>query len=135
MAPYEALYGRRCRSPIGWFDIGEAELIGPNFVHQAMEKVKIILERLKTMQSQLAVVHPVFHVSMLKKCLGDPSFIVATENIGIKDNLPYEEMPVQILDRQIQVFRVIDMCFVDTIYTPVHFGEPFCSSEGFTFPF
>lgn len=32
MAPCEALYGRKCRSPIGWFDIGEIELIGPNMI-------------------------------------------------------------------------------------------------------
>lgn len=44
MAPFEALYGRRCRSPIGWFEIGKAELIGPELVHQAMEKVEIIKE-------------------------------------------------------------------------------------------
>ncbi|WMV28191.1 hypothetical protein MTR67_021576, partial [Solanum verrucosum] len=42
MAPYEALYGRRCRSPIRWFEVGEAGLIGPDLVHQAMEKVKVI---------------------------------------------------------------------------------------------
>ncbi|KAH0757858.1 hypothetical protein KY290_021351 [Solanum tuberosum] len=38
MAPYEALYGRRCRSPIGWFEVGETGLIGPDLVHQAVEK-------------------------------------------------------------------------------------------------
>ncbi|XP_070056889.1 uncharacterized protein [Nicotiana tomentosiformis] len=48
MVPFEALYGRRCRSPAGWFEVGEAELIGPDLVHQAMEKVKIIKERFKT---------------------------------------------------------------------------------------
>ncbi|XP_070046831.1 uncharacterized protein [Nicotiana tomentosiformis] len=51
MAHFEALYGRRCRSPIRWLEIGEAELIGPNLVHHAMEKVKTIKERLKTSQS------------------------------------------------------------------------------------
>ncbi|XP_070050589.1 uncharacterized protein [Nicotiana tomentosiformis] len=51
MVPFEALYGRRCRSPIRWFGIGEAELIGPDLVHQAMEKVKIITEQLNTSQS------------------------------------------------------------------------------------
>ncbi|WMV23522.1 hypothetical protein MTR67_016913, partial [Solanum verrucosum] len=51
MAPYEALYGRRCRSPIGWFEVGEAGLKGPDLFHQAMEKVKVIQERLKTAQS------------------------------------------------------------------------------------
>ncbi|XP_070005476.1 uncharacterized protein [Nicotiana sylvestris] len=48
MAPFEALYGRRCRSPIGWFKVGEVELIGPDHVYQAMDKVKIIKEMLKT---------------------------------------------------------------------------------------
>ena len=51
MAPYEALYGRRCRSHIGWFGVGEARLVGPNHVHQSMEKVNVIQERLKTTQS------------------------------------------------------------------------------------
>lgn len=47
MAPFEALYERRCRSPIGWFEMGKAELIVLDFVHQAMEKVKIIQESSK----------------------------------------------------------------------------------------
>ena len=52
MAPYEALYGNRCRSLIGWFKIGEAGFIGPDLVHQAMEKVKVIQKRLKTTQNR-----------------------------------------------------------------------------------
>ena len=51
MDPYEALYWRRYRSPIGWLNVGEVELIGPDLVHQAMEKVKGIQGRLKTPQS------------------------------------------------------------------------------------
>ena len=42
MALYEALYGRRFRSPIGWFEVGEAGLIGPDIVHQDMGKGKVI---------------------------------------------------------------------------------------------
>jgi len=52
MAPYEALYGRRCCSPTGWFELGETKLIGPNIVHDALKKVKLIQERLKTAQSR-----------------------------------------------------------------------------------
>nr|XP_009788409.1 PREDICTED: uncharacterized protein LOC104236191 [Nicotiana sylvestris] len=52
MAPFEALYGRRCRSLIGWFEVGKAELLGPDLVHHAMEKVKVIQERMKTTQSR-----------------------------------------------------------------------------------
>lgn len=47
MTQFEALYGRRCKSPFGWFRVGEAESFGPNLVHQARKKVKVIRERLK----------------------------------------------------------------------------------------
>jgi len=50
MALYEALYGRKCRSPIGWFELREADLLGPNLVQQAIEKVKLIRDRLHTTQ-------------------------------------------------------------------------------------
>ena len=39
MDPFEALYGRRCRSPIGWFEVGEVKLVGPDLVFNALEKV------------------------------------------------------------------------------------------------
>ncbi|WMV08643.1 hypothetical protein MTR67_002028 [Solanum verrucosum] len=51
MALFEELYGW-CTSPIGWFEVGEVALIGPELVHEAMEKVRLIRERLKTTQSQ-----------------------------------------------------------------------------------
>ena len=44
MAPFEALYGRRCRSPIGWYKVGETQIFGPDLVHQAIEDVKVIRE-------------------------------------------------------------------------------------------
>lgn len=47
MAPFEDLYGRRCRSPVGWLKMGEAALIGPEVVLEAIEKVQMIQERLK----------------------------------------------------------------------------------------
>ena len=52
MTPYEDLYGRRCRSPVGWFEVGEAALIGTDSVLYAMEKVQLIRDRLKTAQSR-----------------------------------------------------------------------------------
>ena len=52
MAFYEALYGRRCRSPVGWFEVGETALIGLDLVVYAMEKVQLIRDRLKTTQSR-----------------------------------------------------------------------------------
>ena len=52
MAPFEALYRRKCRSPIGWFEVSEIALIGPDLVFEAMEKVRLIRERLKSAQSR-----------------------------------------------------------------------------------
>ena len=34
MALYEALYGRSCRSPIGWFEVGEASFLGPDLIYK-----------------------------------------------------------------------------------------------------
>ena len=50
MAPYEALYGRRCRYLVGWFKIGKADVIGQNSCLYAMEKVQLIRDRLITSQ-------------------------------------------------------------------------------------
>ena len=52
MAPYKALYGRRCRSPIGWFEAGETNLLGPDLVQEAMDKVQLIRQRLLAAQSR-----------------------------------------------------------------------------------
>ncbi|XP_070004232.1 uncharacterized protein [Nicotiana sylvestris] len=52
MAPYQALYGRRCRLPVGWFELGEARLLGTYLVQDTLDKVKIIQDRLRTAQSK-----------------------------------------------------------------------------------
>lgn len=48
MAPYEALYGCPCRSPVCWTDAGQDGLLGPELVINAIEKIKIIPQRLFT---------------------------------------------------------------------------------------
>ncbi|XP_070047174.1 uncharacterized protein [Nicotiana tomentosiformis] len=52
MAPFEALYGRRYRSPIGWFERGESRLYGTDLVKDSLVKVKFIQERHHTAQSR-----------------------------------------------------------------------------------
>ncbi|GJS86033.1 putative reverse transcriptase domain-containing protein [Tanacetum coccineum] len=46
-APFEALYGRKCRSPVLWAEVGENRLIGPKMVQETTDKVVLIKERLK----------------------------------------------------------------------------------------
>ena len=52
MAPFEALYGRRCRSPLNWSEPGEQVTFGPDLVTEAEEKVRVIQNHLKTAQSR-----------------------------------------------------------------------------------
>ena len=52
--------------------------------------------------SELSSVHPVFHVSMLKKCIGDPKPILPIDGLGVKDKISYEDVPVQILCREVR---------------------------------
>ncbi|KAA3460519.1 DNA/RNA polymerases superfamily protein [Gossypium australe] len=47
MAPYEALYGRKCRSPTCWTELSERQLLGPELVAETEDKVKLIQARLK----------------------------------------------------------------------------------------
>ncbi|GJS12089.1 putative reverse transcriptase domain-containing protein, partial [Tanacetum coccineum] len=47
-APFKALYGKKCRSPILWAEVGEGQLIGPEIVQETTEKISQIKDRLKT---------------------------------------------------------------------------------------
>jgi hypothetical protein len=46
MAPYEALYGRKCRSPICWDEVGVRKILGSEIIQRTCEKVDLICERL-----------------------------------------------------------------------------------------
>ena len=52
MAPYEALYGRPCRSPICWTEVGKSSITGPYLIRNTSEKVGMIRKRLLTAQSR-----------------------------------------------------------------------------------
>ena len=47
MVPYEALYGRKCRTPMCWTELSEKKVIDPDLIQETKEKVKMIRERLK----------------------------------------------------------------------------------------
>ncbi|XP_015161952.1 uncharacterized protein, partial [Solanum tuberosum] len=52
--------------------------------------------------NELAPVHPMFHVFLLKKCIGDPISILPLDGLGVDENLSYEEFPDEILDWQVK---------------------------------
>jgi len=66
--------------------------------------------------AELVIVYPVFHVSMLKKCLGDPASILPIEGLGVDEDLSYEEVPVEILDRKIKRLRNKEIATVKVLW-------------------
>ena len=52
MAPFEALYGRPCRSPFSWTEVGESFITGPDLIRDTSEKVSLIRQRLLMAQSR-----------------------------------------------------------------------------------
>ncbi|XP_073049579.1 uncharacterized protein [Primulina eburnea] len=54
MSPFEALYGRKCRSPLYWDDLSEAPIVGPDMIRDMTEKVKLIQSRMRAAQDRQA---------------------------------------------------------------------------------
>jgi hypothetical protein len=52
MAPFEAFYGRKCRTPVAWSEVGERTLFGPAIIEEAEEKVEKVRENLRIAQSR-----------------------------------------------------------------------------------
>jgi hypothetical protein len=171
MSPFEALYGRKCRTPLMWSEVGERALVGPAFIKEAEERVAEIREKLKAAQSRqksysdkkrrevsfnpgdfvylkvspirgtrrfqvhgklapryigpyqilkrigavayrlelpegMSDIHPVFHVSQLRRCLRVPERErVPEEEIVLQTDLQYQEVPIKILDTVIRRTR------------------------------
>ncbi|XP_069150765.1 uncharacterized protein [Solanum lycopersicum] len=75
--------------------------IGPYRISKKIGNVAYQLE----LPQELAAVHQMFHISKLKNCMGYPSLIKPTKDIGIKYRLSNAEIPVEILDRQVHKLK------------------------------
>ncbi|PKA46734.1 hypothetical protein AXF42_Ash021520 [Apostasia shenzhenica] len=172
MAPYEVLYGRRCQSPLCWYEGGDLTILGPQLVDETIEKIKKIRERLLSAQDrqkkyfdtrhrkiefsvsnlvflkvslmkdvvrfgkanklnpryiglfeiiervrtvayrlvlspQLSGIHDVFHVSILRKCISDPSQEIHFEpsDLELRSDLSYKEKLMRILAKDVRRLR------------------------------
>ncbi|KAL0551646.1 hypothetical protein IC582_010735 [Cucumis melo] len=181
MAPFEALYGKCCRFPICWGEVGEQRLMGPELVQSTNEAIQKIRSRMHTAQSRqksyadvrrkdlkfdvgdkvflkvapmrgvlrfekrgklsprfvgpfeilerigpvayrlalppsLSTVHDVFHVSMLRKYVSDPSHVVDYEPLEIDENLSYTEQPIEVLAREVKMLRNREIPLVKVLW-------------------
>ncbi|GJW59837.1 putative reverse transcriptase domain-containing protein [Tanacetum coccineum] len=128
-APFEALYGRKYRSPILWAKIRESSLTGLKLVQETTDKKgKVyfgkkgklaprylgpfeILERtglvayMLRLLKELDSVHDTFHVSNLKKCMADANLYVPLDEIKVDKTLRFVEELVEIMDREIKKLK------------------------------
>ncbi|GKA30444.1 hypothetical protein Tco_0716749 [Tanacetum coccineum] len=116
-ASFEALYGRRCRSPILWAEIGESQLIGPELVQETTDKgvgdqvlLKVspwkgVVRFGKKGKLAPSGVHDTFHVSNLKKCLADANLHVPLGEVKIDNTLRFVEELVEIIDREVKKLK------------------------------
>nr|GEY36268.1 putative reverse transcriptase domain-containing protein [Tanacetum cinerariifolium] len=109
-APFEALYERKCRSPVIWAEVGERVVrfgrkgkLAPPYVRpfKNVERVGPVAYHLRLPQ-ELSCVHDVLHVSNLKKCIADSDLQVSLEEIKVDDKLYFMKEPIEIMDRQVK---------------------------------
>ncbi|CAJ2661858.1 unnamed protein product [Trifolium pratense] len=159
MAPFEALYGRRCRTPLCWYETGEGAILGPEIVQETTEKIRMIREKMKASQDRqksyhdkrrkdiefqegdhvflrvksttgrvgkvayrialppsLANLHDVFHVSQLRKYVSDPTHVIESDDVQVRDDLTIETVPLRIEGREVKRLRNKEIASVKVVW-------------------
>jgi hypothetical protein len=124
MAPFEALYGRKCRTLLNWSETGERQFFGPDMIKEAEDQVRIIRERLKTTQSHQKSYYDRHHQDVSYE-IGEKAYLWVTplkgvHRFGIKGKLAHryvgpflcllsvESLPISW--NFLQHFRMFMMC-------------------------
>ncbi|XP_059289308.1 uncharacterized protein LOC132042804 [Lycium ferocissimum] len=96
--------------------IGRKGNLSPRFIgpYEILKRNGKVAYELK-LPSEMAMVHPVFHISM-RMYKPDPSHVFNCEEIEINEGLSYEEEHVQVLDRQVRRLRTKDVASVIVLW-------------------
>nr|GEX60257.1 putative reverse transcriptase domain-containing protein [Tanacetum cinerariifolium] len=107
-APFEALYSRKCRSPVCWAEVGEAQLLGPKLIQETTEKIVQIKQRIQAARDRQKIrfekrgkLNPRY-VGPFKKCHADEPLAVPLDGLHFDDKLHFVEEPVEIVDREVK---------------------------------
>ncbi|KAL5542263.1 hypothetical protein UlMin_009973 [Ulmus minor] len=101
----------------GIIRFGKRGKLNPRYIgpYEILERVGKVAYRL-ALPPNLATVHNVFHVSMLKKYVSDKSHVLEQEPIEIQEDLSLQEKPVQILDFKVKTLRNKDIPLVKVLW-------------------
>ncbi|XP_038904266.1 uncharacterized protein LOC120090619 [Benincasa hispida] len=96
---------------------GKKGKLSPRFIgpFEVLERVGPVAYRL-TLPPALPSVHNIFHVSMLRKYITDPSHVVDYEPLQLNDNLSYKEKPIEILAREVKTLCRREIAFVKVLW-------------------
>ncbi|GKB64382.1 putative reverse transcriptase domain-containing protein [Tanacetum coccineum] len=102
-APFEGLYSRKCRSPVCWAEVGDAQLTGPELIHETTEKIFQIKQRIHAARDrQKREVETEIYWTFQGKCLSDEPLAIPLDEIHIDDKLRFVEEPVEIMDHEVK---------------------------------
>jgi hypothetical protein len=97
----------------GVFRFGKKDKLSPRFIgpYEILERVGAVAYRL-ALPPNLSAIHLVFHVSMLRKYMSNPSHVLEVHPIELRDDMIYEVQPEAIVDRQVRKIRLKDITSV-----------------------
>ncbi|GKE24326.1 putative reverse transcriptase domain-containing protein, partial [Tanacetum coccineum] len=120
-APFEDLYRRKCRSPVCWSEVGDAQLTGPEMICETTKMIMQTKNRLLAARSRQISYADVrrkpleFEVGdkvMLKvspwkcvKCLSDEDLIIPLDEVRIDEKLHFIKEPIEIMDREVKQLK------------------------------
>nr|GFB13351.1 putative reverse transcriptase domain-containing protein [Tanacetum cinerariifolium] len=103
-APFEALYGRKCRSPVCWSEVGDTQLMGPELIRETTEMIVQIKNRLLAARSRQKSYADVRR-KPLEFEVADEELVIPLDEAKIDDKLHFIEEPVEIMDREVKQLK------------------------------
>nr|GEV88959.1 reverse transcriptase domain-containing protein [Tanacetum cinerariifolium] len=114
VAPFKALYGRKCRSPICWGEVGDAQFTGPEIIHETTEKIVQIKSRIQAARDRQKI-----YADLKRKLMdfqvGD-RVMLKLDELHIDDKLHFVEEPVEIMDREIKQLKKSRITIIKVIW-------------------
>ncbi|GAU22845.1 hypothetical protein TSUD_282120 [Trifolium subterraneum] len=105
MAPYEAMYGRKCRTPLCWTEVGDKGVLGPDIIQETTLKIKSVREHMRVAQSRQKSYADHGRRPMEFDEVSLKFVPVELENIDLQPDLTYQPDPIRIVDRDVKTLR------------------------------